>query len=163
MVDTIKKEGHLVPFDREKIYNAIISAMEAVGERDELQARKVTDYVIYRLEVKFEKRTPSVEEIQDIVEEQLIESSLSKVAKAYIIYRNKKNELRKKLLVRSEEKTYKNTTEMSLLVSTSTEETVTPWGAKPNCQGTGERSPDSSPGCSKDCQKGGRKGFKFKF
>ncbi len=128
MVDTIKKrEGHLVPFDREKIYNAIISAMEAVGERDELQARKVTDYVIYRLEVKFEKRTPSVEEIQDIVEEQLIESSLSKVAKAYIIYRNKKNELRKKLLVRSEEKTYKNTTEMSLLVSTSTEEAVTPW------------------------------------
>ena len=58
MVDTIKKrEGHLVPFDREKIYNAILSAMEAVGERDELQARKVTDYVIYRLEVKFEKRT----------------------------------------------------------------------------------------------------------
>lgn len=128
MVETIKKrEGHLVPFDREKIYNAILSAMEAIGERDELQARKVTDYVIYRLEVKFEKSTPSVEEIQDIVEEQLIESGLTKVAKAYIIYRNKKNELRKKLLVRNEGKSYKSSTEMSLLVSTSTKETVTPW------------------------------------
>ena len=128
MVDIIKKrEGHLVPFDREKIYNAILSAMEAVGERDEHQARKVTDYVIYGLEVKFKKRTPSVEEIQDIVEELLVESSLTRVAQAYIIYRNQKNELRKKLLVRNEEKTYKSSTEMSLLVSTSTKETVTPW------------------------------------
>ncbi|MDD4896489.1 MAG: anaerobic ribonucleoside-triphosphate reductase, partial [Atribacterota bacterium] len=128
MVEKIKKrEGHLVPFDREKIYHAILAAMEAVGEKDELQARKVTDHVIYHLEVNFEKKIPSVEEIQDMVEEQLVASSLTKVAKAYIIYRNKKNELRKKLIVRNEEKSYKNTTEMSLLVSTSTEETVTPW------------------------------------
>lgn len=131
MVEIIKKrEGNLVPFDREKIYNAILAAMEAVGEKNELQARRVTDHVIYHLEVNFEKRIPSVEEIQDIVEEQLIEASLTKVAKAYIIYRNKKNELRKKLLVRNEEKLYKNTTEMSLLVSTSTQETVSPWERK---------------------------------
>lgn len=128
MVEKIKKrEGHLVPFDREKIYHAILAAMEAVGEKDELQAREVTDHVTYHLEVNFEKRIPSVEEIQDMVEEQLVASSLTKAAKAYIIYRNKKNELRKKLIVRNEEKSYKNTTEMSLLVSTSTEETVTPW------------------------------------
>ncbi len=131
MVEIIKKrEGNLVPFDREKIFNAIVAAMEAVGEKNELQARRITDHVIYRLEVNFEKRIPSVEEIQDIVEEQLIEASLTKVAKAYIIYRNKKNELRKKLLVRKEEKSYKSTTEMSLLVSTSTQETVSPWERK---------------------------------
>ncbi|MBP8718182.1 MAG: anaerobic ribonucleoside-triphosphate reductase [Atribacterota bacterium] len=128
MVDVIKKrEGYLVPFDQGKIYNAILAAMDAVGERNEEQARKITDHVIYRLEVNFEKRTPSVEEIQDIVEDQLIEASLTKVARAYIIYRNKRNELRKKIMVRNEEKVYKNTTEMSLLVSTSTKELVTPW------------------------------------
>ena len=38
--------------------------MEAVDEKDEKQARKVTDYVIYRLEGKFKTRTSSVEEIQ---------------------------------------------------------------------------------------------------
>lgn len=128
MVEKIKKrEGYLVHFDEEKIYNAILAAMEAVGERNEPLARKITDHVIYRLEVNFEKKTPLVEEIQDIVEELLIEEGLSKVAKAYILYRHKRNEIRKKLYVRNGEKEYKNTTEMSLLVSTSTKETVTPW------------------------------------
>ena len=57
MVEMIKKrEGHLVPFDRDRIHNAIISAMESVEEKDELLARKVTDHVIYKLELKFEKR-----------------------------------------------------------------------------------------------------------
>lgn len=128
MVEMIKKrEGYLVPFDREKIQNAIISAMESVEEKDEFLARKVTDHVIYKLELKFEKRIPSVEEIQDIVEEKLVETGLTRVARAYIIYRNKQNELRKRLLVRDEEKSYKNTTEMSLLVSTPTKETLTTW------------------------------------
>ncbi|MFW6134621.1 MAG: anaerobic ribonucleoside-triphosphate reductase [Elusimicrobiota bacterium] len=128
MVDKIKKrEGNLVPFDEEKIYNAILAAMEAVGEKNQEQARKVTDHVIYRLEVNFGEKTPSVEEIQDFVEEQLIEKGLAKIAKAYILYRNKRNAIRKKLHVRGKEKEYKNSTEMSLLVSTSTKETVMPW------------------------------------
>src|SRR6056297_3554046 len=118
MVEKIKKrEGSLVNFDEEKIYNAILAAMEAVNEKNQVQARKITDHVIYRLEVNFEKKIPLVEEIQDIVEEQLIASGLTKVAKAYILYRNKRNEIRKKLYVRGREKNYKNSTEMSLLVS----------------------------------------------
>ena len=128
MVDKIKKrEGYLVNFDESKIYNAILGAMEAVGEKDESEARKITDHVIYRLEVSFGKKVPLVEEIQDIVEEQLISSGLSRVAKAYIIYRNKRNEIRKKLHVRGKTEKYKSSTEMSLLVSTSAKETVTPW------------------------------------
>lgn len=131
MIEIIKKrEGNLVPFDHEKIYNAILAAMEAAGEKDETLSRKITECVIYRLEVKFGKTTPTVEEIQDIVEEQLIENSLTKIAKAFIIYRNKKSELRKSLLVRREKKSYKNSTDMSLLVSTSTKETVIPWDPK---------------------------------
>ena len=128
MVEKIKKrEGSLVNFDEEKIYNAILAAMEAVNEKNQVQARKITDHVIYRLEVNFEKKIPLVEEIQDIVEEQLIASGLTKVAKAYILYRNKRNEIRKKLYVRGREKKYKNSTEMSLLVSTPTRETLTAW------------------------------------
>jgi len=128
MVEKIKKrEGYLVNFNDEKIYNAILSAMEAVGEKNYKQARKITDHVIYRLEVNFEKKTPSVEEIQDIVEEQLISSGLTKVAKAYIIYRNRRNEIRKKIHVRGSTKKYKDSTEMSLLVSTPTKETISPW------------------------------------
>lgn len=128
MVDMIKKrEGMLAPFDESKIYQAILSAMEAVGDKNPEQARKITDHVIYRLEVNFEKRIPQVEEIQDIVEEQLIHAGLSKVSKAYILYRNKRNEIRKKLYVRKNQKQYQNTTEMSLLVSATTEETLTRW------------------------------------
>jgi ribonucleoside-triphosphate reductase len=128
MVDKIKKrEGYLVEFDENKIYNAILAAMEAVGEMDKDRARKITNHVIYRLEVGFGKKTPLVEEIQDIVEEQLIASGLTGVAKAYIIYRNKRNEIRKKLFVRGKKTEYKNSTEMSLLVSTSARETVIPW------------------------------------
>ncbi len=128
MVDKIKKrEGYLVNFDQEKIYNAILAAMEAVEEKELVQARKITDHVIYRLEVNFEKKIPSVEEIQDIVEEQLIEAGLTKVAKAYILYRNKKNELRKKLYVRDKARQYKDSTEMSLLVSASAKEEISLW------------------------------------
>lgn len=128
MVDKIRKrEGYLVNFDEGKIYNAVISAMEAVGEKNQGEARKIADHVIYRLEVGFEKKIPSVEEIQDIVEEQLISAGLNKVAKAYIIYRNKRNEIRKKLYVRGGEKQYKDTTEMSLLVSTTTKGKLSPW------------------------------------
>jgi len=128
MVDLIKKrEGNLVSFNEVKIYDAILAAMEAVGEVDQEKARKVTDHVVYRLEVNFEKKTPLVEEIQDIVEEQLIEAGLTKVAKAYILYRYKRNEIRKKLHVRGKDKKYKDTTDMSLLVSTSAKETVMPW------------------------------------
>jgi ribonucleoside-triphosphate reductase len=128
MVDKIKKrEGYLVSFDENKIYNAILAAMEAVGEKNQNEARKITNHVIYRLEVNFGKKIPSVEEIQDIVEEQLVSSGLTGVAKAYIIYRNKRNEIRKKLHVRGKTGKYKSSTEMSLLVSTSAKETVTPW------------------------------------
>lgn len=128
MVDKIKKrEDYLVEFDENKIYSAILAAMEAVGEMDKDQARKITNHVVYRLEVGFGKKIPYVEEIQDIVEEQLISSGLTRVAKAYIIYRNKRNEIRKKLYVRGKKTEYKNSTEMSLLVSTSAKETVTPW------------------------------------
>ena len=135
MVEFIKKrEGFLVDFDSDKIYNAILSAMDAIGEKDENLARKITDHVTYRLEVNFKRRIPWIEEVQDIVEEQLIESGLAKVAKAYILYRDKRSISRKKLYVREKRKSYKDMTEMSLFVSTSTKEDITEWDKDKICQ-----------------------------
>ncbi len=128
MVEQImKREGNVVSFNQEKIYHAILAAMEAVEKTDEILASRITDLVIYRLEIQFKQKIPRVEEIQDIVEEQLIEAGLSQVAKAYILYRHQRNKIRQKLFVRNGVKKYKNTTEMSLLVSTSAKETLSPW------------------------------------
>ena len=84
----IKRDGRVVPFDRNKITLAILSAAIAVGGRDRETAEKVTDGVIERLMERQEANTyPSVEEVQDLVEKALIERGHAKTAKAYIIYR----------------------------------------------------------------------------
>jgi uridine kinase len=84
----IKRNGRVVPFDRNKITLAILSAAIAVGGRDRETAEKVTDDVIERLMQRQEANTyPTVEEVQDLVEKALIERGHAKTAKAYIIYR----------------------------------------------------------------------------
>jgi uridine kinase len=84
----IKRDGRIVPFKREKITLAILSAAVAVGGRDRKTAEKVTDDVIERLERRERPETyPMVEEVQDLVEKSLIERGHAKTAKAYIIYR----------------------------------------------------------------------------
>jgi len=88
MKKIIKRDGRIVPFNREKITLAILSAAIAVGGRDRETAERVTDDVIARLESRQEPESiPSVEEVQDLVEKSLIERGHAKTAKAYIIYR----------------------------------------------------------------------------
>lgn len=96
----IKRDGTTVDFDREKIMNAINKAIVAVEGQENLKlANRVTDLVVFSLEEKFgAKVIPSVEDIQDTVEESLIKKGLSKVAKAYILYR------RERALMREERK-----------------------------------------------------------
>jgi uridine kinase len=84
----IKRDGRIVPFDREKITLAVLSAAIAVGGRDREAAEMVTDDVIERLLQRQEANTyPTVEEVQDLVEKALIERGHAKTAKAFIIYR----------------------------------------------------------------------------
>jgi len=84
----IKRDGRVVPLDRNKITLAILSAAIAVGGRDRETAEKVTDDVIERLMLRQEANTyPTVEEVQDLVEKALIERGHAKTAKAFIIYR----------------------------------------------------------------------------
>ncbi|MEM3030976.1 MAG: ribonucleotide reductase N-terminal alpha domain-containing protein [Candidatus Micrarchaeia archaeon] len=90
-----KRDGRIVPFDQEKITNAIFKAAQAVGGKDRELAQKLSDQVVEELEKKYDGReTPGVEDIQDIVEKVLIENGHARTAKAYILYRQKHKELR---------------------------------------------------------------------
>ncbi|RLG73152.1 MAG: ribonucleoside triphosphate reductase [Methanobacteriota archaeon] len=95
MFEKIKKrDGRIVKFDAERITNAIRKAGEATGEFDREVAQRLTIRVLNLAQQIIGDRTPTVEEIQDIVEEVLISSPYKKTAKAYIIYREQHARLR---------------------------------------------------------------------
>ena len=92
-----KRDGRLVPFDQTRITNAILKAMVAAGEGGEKDARSVSDKVLKELSRKYPAdHILGIEEIQDIVEEILILADYAKTAKAYILYRQHRTELRAK-------------------------------------------------------------------
>jgi len=128
MIQTIKKrEGQLVEFDKKKITEAIFAAMQVAGEKNKTISEKVTDQVIIKLEKRFKDKVPQVEEVQDVVEEVLIREGMVKVAKVYILYRDKRSRIRKSLKVRKKVENHESTTDLSLLVSTPTSENIFPW------------------------------------
>jgi anaerobic ribonucleoside-triphosphate reductase len=89
-----KRDGRLVKFDAQKITNAISKAGSASGEFDDETARKLTIKVLTCADRLFDIEIPSVEEIQDIVEEILLSSPYRRTAKSYIIYREQHARLR---------------------------------------------------------------------
>ena len=90
-----KRDGSLEKFDAGRIHNAIRKAFEAVDPRDVEHAVDITNKVVDRLEREFgEDKPPHVEQIQDIVEETIMKEGFTRVAKAYIIYREKHREVR---------------------------------------------------------------------
>lgn len=89
-----KRDGRTAKFDRKKIEKAIEKAGLETGEFNATQAVGLTDKVLDVLEARNQKRLPSVEDIQDIVEDALIDSKFKKTAKAYIIYRDQHKKLR---------------------------------------------------------------------
>ncbi len=91
-----KRDGRVVKFDQKKIANAIFRAAASVGGSDEGLAEKLSDKVVGLLEEKYDGHTvPTVEEVQDFVEKVLIESGHAKTAKTYILYRQKRADIRK--------------------------------------------------------------------
>ena len=90
-----KRDGRIVDFDQEKITNAIFKAAVAVGGKDRKLAEELSSKVVAILEKRFDGHTiPSVEEVQDTVEKVLIENGHARTAKAYILYRQKRKEIR---------------------------------------------------------------------
>src|SRR3989344_3875885 len=92
-----KRDGRLMPFDFDKIATAILKAMNASGEGDQDDATLVAHQVageLGRFAKKYKSFLPTVEGIQDSVEKYLILNDYVKTAKAYILYRDKRAQLR---------------------------------------------------------------------
>ncbi len=113
-----KRSGDEVPFDKAKIAAAVRAAQTAVGEEDPAFAAEVADLVELALrrryawrgtpgegelfapddaEVAAAESVPDIEEIQDLVEVGLIELGRASVAKAYILYRDRRGRARSSL------------------------------------------------------------------
>jgi ribonucleoside-diphosphate reductase alpha chain len=90
----VKRDGRIVDFDAARIRDAVYKAFIAVELHDGEKARSVTDEVVRLLEEKFQRRTPSVEDAQDLVIEVLRKKGYGRVAEAYETYRKKKREIR---------------------------------------------------------------------
>ena len=96
----IKRDGTVVDFNKEKIANAIKKAFLATykGFSDYEKIEKLAQEVVRKLEeiYKDSQNLPTVEHIQDIVENTLMANKEFEVAKNYILYRNKRAQERKK-------------------------------------------------------------------
>ncbi len=91
-----KRSGAVTNFNKDKISNAIFRALAATSKADRGLADQLANSVVDKLvEQGFtSSRTPTVEDIQDIVESTLIDSGNSDIAKAYIVYRHERRKLR---------------------------------------------------------------------
>ena len=89
-----KRNGAIINFNPSEIVDAIYQAAKSVGGTNKETSEQLSKKVISILNKTFQDTIPSIEEIQDIVEKTLIDEGHAKTAKAYILYRQKKNEIR---------------------------------------------------------------------
>jgi ribonucleoside-triphosphate reductase len=91
----IKRDGRTTEFNAEKIAAAVEKAFQACAA---MQDRAVADEIAQKVAEKIDngaiEGTPTVEGVQDLVEETLIESGFVQTAKAYILYRAERNRVR---------------------------------------------------------------------
>ena len=96
-----KRDGSKVPFDHDKIFQAILKAGKATGDFGEKKARGIAEGVAQFIE-KSKKEEIPIEESQDVVEFAIMNAGFYKTARAYITYRDarareRNAETRKKL------------------------------------------------------------------
>jgi hypothetical protein len=98
-----KRDGREAAYDRNKIEGAVARAESAVGDPRPGFASEIGELVERLLERRFPDPAlaiPGIEDIQDLVERALVEMGAAAVAKAYILYRDKRSQIRAALLVR---------------------------------------------------------------
>lgn len=98
IIKITKRDFSTKTFELYKITNAILKAMTAVENGQMEDAQRIADQVYTALLVRQgndAEYTPTVEEVQDVVEQKLMQSEFQDVAKAYIIYRNEQARIRK--------------------------------------------------------------------
>ncbi|MBR1674473.1 MAG: anaerobic ribonucleoside-triphosphate reductase [Eubacterium sp.] len=89
----VKRDGHIVDFDRSKIVTAIRKANAEVDPEEKISDDKI-ETIVHGIETKKRKRI-LVEDIQDIIEQDLMEDGKYVLAKTYIIYRYTRELVRK--------------------------------------------------------------------
>ena len=89
-----KRDGKIVNFNADKIVDAISKAGLSTEEFKADRAKALAEKVLKRAEENIKVRTPSVEQIQDIVEEVLMESSFKRTAREYIRFRQERSRVR---------------------------------------------------------------------
>ncbi len=99
--EIINRQGEKVKFDDLRILNAVLKAGKASGEFSEVEANRITSMVVRMVNYKFQGSTPTIEDIQDMVEEALVMAGYLDTARRYIKYREKRREAReaKKALI----------------------------------------------------------------
>lgn len=92
-----KRDGRLVPFDKEKIKTAVLKAFIAIdGEPTGYAIDKAVNIANYVESICKTKTNVSIEEIQDLVEKGLMSTKRKDVARAYITYRNERSAERRR-------------------------------------------------------------------
>ena len=89
--NVIKRDGRIVLFDKRKIVDAILKAMNVTEDGEDIVLAAEIASAISKIETE----DMSVEDIQDQVEMELMKSPRKEVAKKYIAYRNQRNLARK--------------------------------------------------------------------
>src|ERR1035437_8295972 len=90
-----RRDGRVVVFEQSKVEKAIHKAVVAANQGDGEVSKKVSEKVVALLNRTFQKgETPTVEQVQDIVEEALILEDLVDTAKSYILYREQRRSIR---------------------------------------------------------------------
>lgn len=91
----IKRDGTVVPYDRDRIATAIFKASASLGHGDRPQAESLASDVEAALIASYRAgERPSVEDIQDVVEATLMRHGQVELARAYIIYRHERAQAR---------------------------------------------------------------------
>ncbi|MDR0630551.1 MAG: hypothetical protein LBF70_00750, partial [Holosporales bacterium] len=90
----IKRDGTFAPFNLDRITQAIFKAAGSTEEFDIQEAERLAHEVFETLTDKYQRSPPTIEDIQDIVENTLIKNNHLPTAKAYILYREKHAQLR---------------------------------------------------------------------
>jgi len=122
-----KRDGRTVKFDKIKITEAIYKAAESVDGSDRALAEALSDKVTEVISTLFADKVPTIEDIQDTVEKVLIDSGHSRTAKAFILYRKKRDEIRAKTKVRRTVKKKSSTTDQQLLVDSDSDTEYQEW------------------------------------
>lgn len=98
-----RRTGEVVPFELERVARAVFKAFEVTEEGGELESHVIANHVFRNLlklqselvsARKGAKFLPTVEMVQDLVEKELMKNNFTETAKKYILYRNKRSELR---------------------------------------------------------------------